>query len=174
MEFIIVSAREEGALLRNDLETPHLAIVVRRSHDLLVAAINFHGGDSSILMSNEYLAAQNVDGGGLMESQQWNLSYVLEVAFVCGVDGNLVVFSSGAQDALVASDGGALSSMSFKNESKLAPLVPAMHASIGSTTVAESFLVEDSTKKLGLSILLAESSVLKQLLGGVSRVPELQ
>ena len=64
--------------------------------------------------------------------------------------------------------------MSFQDEAEILLLVPDMDATVGTTRVADTILIERGAGELCLSELGAKSTVLEKLLGSISWVPELK
>ena len=64
--------------------------------------------------------------------------------------------------------------MGLENKTKILLLVPDVDASIGTTRVADTILIERGTGELGLLELGAEGTVLEELLACISWVPELK
>lgn len=174
MELVVVAAGQEGSLLRNHLQTPALAVVVRHVHDGLVSAFDANGGDTSVIVADEDLAVKVVDGAGLVKGLERDLTDIFEGALVAAVDGHLVVRACRHEHALVANNGSARTCMGFQDDSQLASLIPAVHSSVGTSTIAETLLVEGSAQELGLTVLLSEGSILEQLLRSIGRMPELK
>ena len=78
---------------------------------LLVSTIGVHNLDSSVVMSNEDFAVQNIDGGGVVVDIKRDLSNELVFTLVTGEDGEHIVLSSGNKGTLGACNSGDFSSM---------------------------------------------------------------
>lgn len=53
-------------------------------------------------------------------------------------------------------------------------MVPTVDATVSSTTVANTFVIEGSAVELSLGVFLTEGTVLEKFLSGIGWVPELE
>jgi len=60
VEFVVVTAGQESALLRNDLETPAFTVVVSGRNQLLISALDVHCDDSAIVVADKDLSIQEI------------------------------------------------------------------------------------------------------------------
>ena len=61
VEFVVVTAGQESALLRNDLETPAFTVVVTGGNEVLISALDVHCDDSAIIVTDKDLSIQEID-----------------------------------------------------------------------------------------------------------------
>mmetsp|Transcript_19392 Transcript_19392/g.29768 ORF Transcript_19392/g.29768 Transcript_19392/m.29768 type:complete len:355 (-) Transcript_19392:470-1534(-) len=174
VELVVVTAGQEGALVLDDLEAPRLSVVVRDTDHLLVGAVDINGLDNTVVVANQDLAIQDIEGGSEVIHLKRDSSQELVLTSLAREDGEHVVLTSGDKSALAAGKSGDVSSMSLQNEAELLLLIPNMDATVSTTRVADTILVEHSAVELGLGELGAEGTVLEKLLAGVGGVPELE
>jgi len=71
---VVISTGQEGSFLLEDFETPSLTVEVRNIDELLVSSISVNDLDSSVVMTNENSAIQDIKGRSVIVDIEWNLS----------------------------------------------------------------------------------------------------
>lgn len=105
---------------------------------------------------------------------QIDLIDVFKLAFVCRMNSDFEILTSRDKHTLTGNDSSAFSGVGFQNKPKLAPLIPAMDATVGSTTIAKPLFVKCRAQEFGLGILLSECSIFEELSSCISWMPKLE
>lgn len=79
VEFVVVTASQKSALLRNDLETPAFTVVVTGGNELLISALDVDCDNSAIIVADKDLSIQEIHGGCVILDSQWNLTNELKL-----------------------------------------------------------------------------------------------
>tara|TARA_B110000285_G_C15109205_1_gene609989 strand:- start:770 stop:1069 length:300 start_codon:yes stop_codon:yes gene_type:complete len=90
------------------------------------------------------------------------------------MDCNFEIFTSRDQVVLSANDGGAITLMSFEDETEFSSLIPAMDGTVGTSRVSKTIFIKSTAVEFGLWVFLTESTVFEKFFGGISWVPELK
>jgi len=81
---------------------------------------------------------------------QRNLSQELIFTLIAGEDGEHVILTSGDENALSASQSSDLASMCLEDQTKILLLIPYVNATVCSSRVADTILIEDGAREFGL------------------------
>lgn len=110
---IVITASQKGSFFLKNFETPSLTIEVRNVDELLVGSICIDDLDSSVVMSDKDSTVHNIERGGVVIDVEWDLSDELILSTLTGEHGEHVVFTSGDESALRASNSGDFTSVGF-------------------------------------------------------------
>jgi hypothetical protein len=61
MELVVITACQEGGLLRNDLETPAFTVVMRNINDCLISSFEANSSNTSIIMTDKDFPIKIID-----------------------------------------------------------------------------------------------------------------
>jgi len=174
MELVIISTGEESTGLLNDFKTPGFSITMSGVDKGLIGTVHHDGNDSTIIVTKNNLSIKNINGRSEVLNLAINLSNKFKLTSLSRMDCDFEIFTSRDQVVLSANDGGAITLMSFEDETEFSSLIPAMNGTVGTSRVGKTIFIESTAVEFGLWVFLTESTVFEKFFGGICWVPELK